>query len=65
MSVKEAGNLAYDRDQYRQHSQAATSQATDFPASQRRKSEVSIDMPGLSLPLQKKKKRIIEISHYI
>ena len=25
MSVKRAGNLAYDRDQYRRHSQAATS----------------------------------------
>ena len=46
MSIKEAGNLAYDRDLYRQHSQAATSQATDFPASQRRKSEVSRDTPG-------------------
>ena len=46
MSVKKAGNLAHDRDQYRRHSQAATSQATDFPASQRRKSEVSRDTPG-------------------
>ena len=46
MSVKEEGNIAYDRDQYRQHSQAATSQATDFQASQKRKSEVSRDTPG-------------------
>ena len=38
MSVKESGNIAYDRDQYRQHSQATTSQATAFAASQRRKS---------------------------
>ena len=46
MSIKEAGNLAYDRDLYRQHSQAATSQETDFPASKRRKSEVSRDTSG-------------------
>ena len=46
MSFKEAGNIAYDKYQYRQHAMAATSQATYFPASQRMKSEISREAPG-------------------
>ena len=46
MTVKEAGNLAYDKDQYRRYSQVATSHAIDSPASQRRKMNVSRDTPS-------------------
>ena len=41
MSIKEAGNLAYDRDQYRWHSQA-----TRLLSLPQRKSEVSRYTPG-------------------
>ena len=47
MSIASAGMLAQDRDQYRRCSQAATSQAAEFPPprkSTRRNDEVSRDM---------------------
>ena len=31
MSIKEAGNISYDRDQYRRHSQSPTSQTSQPP----------------------------------